>query len=294
MKKITLVIMAAGMGSRFGGQKQTADVDGRGHTLMDYSVYDAISAGFRRVIFIISPMMYPDFCHSTEQKWRGRDAEIAFVVQSITSLTDGYVIPVERQKPWGTAHATACLEGMINSPFALINADDFYGADAIHDIFVALNSDSDDCYAVGYRLDNTLSDNGSVSRGICRIEEGYLKEIREVGGIRRQGREIVSDLGSLDSTAIASMNLWGLTPPVIEECRREFSRFIKEKIFTNPLGAELFLPEIISRMIGEGRLSVRVINSGSKWLGMTYREDKATLRSALDSLVALGKYPADF
>lgn len=294
MKKITLVIMAAGMGSRFGGQKQTADVDGRGHTLMDYSVYDAMLAGFRRVIFIISPMMYPDFCHSMEQKWQGRGAEIAFVVQSITSLTDGYVIPAERRKPWGTAHATACLDRMIDSPFALINADDFYGADAFRDIFAALNSDSDDCFTVGYRLDNTLSDNGSVSRGICRVEEGYLKDIREVGGIRWQGGEITSDSGRLSPTTTVSMNLWGLTPIVVEECRRDFSRFLKEKMPTNPLGAEFFLPEIISRMIGKGRLSVRVINSNSKWLGMTYREDKATLRSALDSLVALGKYPADF
>lgn len=294
MKAITLVIMAAGMGIRFGGQKQTTDVDGRGHMLMDYSIYDAISIGFRRVIFIISPMMYPDFCRVMEQKWRGRGIEIAFVVQSPRSLTDGYAIPAERKKPWGTAHAVACLGGMIDSPFALINADDFYGADALRDIFIALNSDLDACHAVGYRLDNTLSSHGSVSRGICRVEDGCLREIREVGGIRRQGGEIISDSVRLSPTATVSMNLWGLTPIVVEECRREFLRFINNALSVNLLTAELYLPTVISDMIADGRLSVKVINSNSKWMGMTYREDSVTLRSALDALVSLGKYPRDF
>ena len=294
MNGSTLVIMAAGLGSRFGGLKQTVDVDGRGHRLMDYSIHDAISVGCSRVVFIIGPTMYPDFCRIMERKWLGRGVEIAFAIQSLDSFTGEFEIPNGRKKPWGTAHAVACLDGMMDSPFVLINADDFYGADAFRKIFSAIQSDSDECYAVGYRLANTLSDNGSVSRGICRGEGGFLKEICEVGGIRRQGREILSDCGLLDPNSIVSMNLWGLTPRVIEECRRAFDRFLKDELMAAPLTAELFLPAVISRMIEQGRLSVRLMGCDSVWLGMTYGEDRTALRRALDALAARGEYPLNF
>ena len=297
MTDTTLVIMAAGMGSRYGGLKQIEAVDDCGHILLDYSVYDAIRAGFSRVVFIVKDEIYEDFMSVISPRLEKWNIEVDLVFQELWDMPSEYSLPPGRKKPWGTAHAVSCLADKVNSPFAVINADDYYGVGAIKTIFNCLNSDDylpGECFMVGYRLKNTLSKNGAVSRGICIAENGCLKGIREVGGILAVHGEIRSDEGALDPDSIVSMNLWGLTPGIISECRRRFSDFLEWNIEKDPLGCEYYLPELISRLIAEGSIRVRVTESDGIWQGITYREDKAGLSAALKGLCDEGIYPGEF
>lgn len=294
MDKATLVIMAAGMGSRFGGLKQIESVDRYGHILPDYSVYDAVLAGFRRVVFIINREIESDFkkiIYPRLSKWK---IQVDYAFQELYDLPRGYTVPQNRRKPWGTAHAISCLSGIVNTPFAVINADDFYGREAFFAIFNFLNRGSGESCMIGYRLKDTLSDSGGVSRGVCVVERGRLSSIHEVGEIVRRENGIVSgEEIELDPDKTVSMNFWGLTPEIIEECKSRFSDFLEENISLNPLGCEFYLPKVISNMIIEGKISVKVIETNSKWYGVTYKKDKSEVALALENMINRGVYPSD-
>ncbi len=294
MDKATLVIMAAGMGSRFGGLKQIESVDDMGHIIIDYSIYDALLAGFRRVVFIIKREIESDFKRiilPRASKWQ---IEVDYAFQELESLPHGYVVPKGRIKPWGTAHAISCLSGIVNTRFAVINADDFYGRNAFFRVFDFLNEDSGECCMIGYRLKDTLSDSGGVSRGVCESEQGRLINIHEVGGIIRCENRIVSaDRIEFNPDTTVSMNFWCLTPEIIDECKSVFSKFLEEKLSINPLGCEFYLPEVISNMIVDRKISVKVIEANSKWYGVTYKKDKSEVALALENMINKGIYPAD-
>ena len=294
MEEKTLVIMAAGMGSRFGGLKQIEPVDKYGHILMDFSIYDAILAGFDSVVFIINKEIEADFKRIISprlSKWR---IKVDYAYQALWDMPKGYSLPVGRKKPWGTAHAISCLSGIVNSPFAVINADDFYGRDAFERIFDFLSQNNGECCMVGYRLQDTLSASGGVSRGVCLVEQGRLSRIDERTGIRATPDGIVSnECGFLAHDTTVSMNFWGLTPNVIEECKSEFSRFLYKNLDTNPLTCEFYLPGVIYKMISDGKARVRVINSSAKWYGVTYKKDKSEVSLALENMIENGVYPAD-
>ncbi len=301
MERMTLVIMAAGRGSRFGGPKQIAEIDGRGHRIIDYSVYDGVREGFRRVVFVTSREIEPYLRPIAEGYREQYGIDVDFAYQDTDSLPDSFAAPEGRAKPFGTAHAVACLEGMIDSPFALINADDFYGRDALKAIFSFLTSGEavGQSYAmVGYRLGNTLSENGSVSRGVCSVEKGFLTGIEEKRGIiKEKGRIFCDSEGKralLDPSATVSVNLWGFTPHIIGECARRFSSFLKENISRDPLGCEFYLPVVISELLSEGRARVRVLDCDSVWQGVTYKSDREGLSGYLSHLVKIGEYPACF
>ena len=298
MSREVLVIMAAGMGSRYGGLKQIDIVDAYGHILLDYSVYDAIRAGFRRIVFIINRERLDDFRSIIESRILRWGVEVTLVFQEQSSLIGDRVIPEGRKKPWGTAHAIACLGDTVDSPFAVINADDFYGRVAFRRMYDALytrESVNEDCFMLGYKLKNTLSENGGVSRGICNVEQGCLKSICEVAGIRQQREKIISSSGAeLDSEAMVSMNFWGLTPEIIRECERGFDRFLDRELHNNATGCEYYLPSLISYLIERDSLRVRVIESDETWYGMTYKEDKGSISAALKMLTERGEYPYGF
>lgn len=291
---MTLVIMAAGLGSRFGGLKQVEPVDSYGHILVDYSVYDAKRAGFDRVVFIIGR----DNCRTLKEiilkkaeKW---NVKVDFAYQDILALPKGIFCPEGRIKPWGTAHAVASLSGVVTEPFAIINADDFYGAEAYRSMrnFLSHIRKGELCM-IGYKLKNTLSENGSVSRGVCCVYEGYLSNITETTGIKARENNIVSDFGELSSDSTVSMNFWGMGPEIIEECQERFSVFLQKKSKKELDVCEFYLPKVISELIIEGKYRVRVIESEDVWQGITYREDKEKLMRFLDRMSEDGVYPAD-
>lgn len=290
----TLVVMAAGMGSRFGGLKQIEPVDKYGHILIDYSIYDAILAGFRRVVFVINREIERDFKDMIASRISKWNIEVDYAFQEMTKLPDGYSVSPQRKKPLGTAHAIACLFGMVNTPFAVINADDFYGREAFIKIFEFLNRRDGECCMVGYRLGDTLSSSGNVSRGVCRVEQGRLCEIRETRGIFRDENRIISQGGrELSPDSTVSMNFWGLTPEVIEECRSRLPSFLDKNLDSDPLGCEFYLPELIYDLIFEEKVSVKVLDSNSKWYGVTYKKDKSEVSLALENMIKNRIYPVD-
>ena len=296
MQEKTLVIMAAGLGSRYGGLKQIDKIDDYGHILLDYSVYDAIRSGFGRVVFIIRRENYEDFKEVISSRMAKWDIELTIVFQEIECLLWNRSLPNGRKKPWGTAHAIACLKDAVYDPFVVINADDYYGNKAFNLIGRNLYaSDNSDCYMLGYRLKNTLSKNGGVSRGICRTEDGILKDITERAGIHRLGEKILTSDGEhLNPESIVSMNLWAFTPEIIDFAVSGFSDFLEKNFCENPLCCEYYLPMLISSLISAGRANVKVITCDEIWHGVTYKEDKESLSSALNELTDMGVYPYGF
>ena len=293
MKNCTLVIMAAGRGSRFGGLKQIEDIDGRGHRLIDYSVYDAVLVGFDKIVFIIDPRTELEFREIGHTYSRKYDISVDFAFQTVDKMPDGLTPPLQRKKPWGTAHAVACLEGMIDLPFALINADDFYGRSSLSKIFEFIScgiSSDHDCAMVGYRLNNTLSENGGVSRGICEINGGFLAGITERKGIRKEKGKITSNDGNeqitLDPDSLVSVNLWGFTPGIIEECKSGFADFLNHRSAEDINDSEFYLPDVVSSSIHRGIYNVTVLESDDRWCGMTYREDLISLKYALEDMIS--------
>lgn len=298
MKNYTLVIMAAGRGSRFGGLKQIEEIDGRGHRLIDYSVFDAVRVGFDKIVFIVNPHVEEKFRKIGSTYMQKYDISVDFALQTAEKMPCGYTLPTERKKPWGTAHAVGCLEGVVCEPFALINADDFYGRSSLSKIFNFISSNNlfDHSYAmVGYRLGNTLSDHGGVSRGICKVENGLLLEITERKGIRKIGEEIYFEDENgrtrLDHQSIVSVNLWGFSPDIISECNLRFEDFLNENLSKNPNECEFYLPSVVSSLLNEGRSTVSVIESSDLWCGMTYRDDLKKVREMLLSYTDKGIYP---
>lgn len=301
MKEPILVIMAAGMGSRYGGLKQIDPIDNGGHIIMDFSIYDAIRAGFKKVVFIIKSQIEKDFKEVIGDRI-SKQIEVKYAYQEVSKLPNGFEAPADRIKPWGTAHAILCAKDVIDAPFAVINADDYYGADAFKKIYDFLKNNSDDDkyrYAmVGYKLENTLTENGHVARGVCDTDEnGYLSSITERTRIEKtkDGAAYTEDDGktwtNLDVDTTVSMNLWGFNESILKELEDRFTAFLEKGLKENPLKCEYFLPTVVDQLIKEGKATARVLKSTDKWYGVTYQEDKQVVMDAIKGLKDNGLYP---
>lgn len=301
MNKPVLVIMAAGMGSRYGGLKQIDPVDNEGHIIMDFSMYDAKKAGFEKVVFIIKRENEKDFRERVGDRI-SKFMEVSYVFQEIDNIPEGYAVPEGRTKPWGTGHAILSCIDEINSSFAVINADDYYGAEAFKLIYDYLASHEDDekyrYTMVGYKLCNTVTDNGHVARGICDMNErGELVAIHERTRIEKRGGGIAytEDEGNtwipVPEEAIVSMNMWGFSNSILKELEERFPSFLDKGLEENPKKCEYFLPEIVSELLEEDKATVAVLASVDKWYGMTYKEDKPIVAAAIQKLKDEGKYP---
>ncbi|MGN1377371.1 MAG: sugar phosphate nucleotidyltransferase [Dorea sp.] len=301
MKKPVLVIMAAGMGSRYGGLKQIDPVDDDGHIIMDFSMYDARKAGFEKVIFIIKRELEADFKERVGNRI-SRYMDVSYVYQELTDLPEGYEVPEGRVKPWGTAHAVLSCIDQIDGPFAVINADDYYGQEAFRLIYDYLAShEDDDKYRytmVGYHLGNTVTDNGHVARGICDMNEnGELIAIHERTRIEKRddGIAYTEDEGQtwtyVPADTTVSMNMWGFTRSILEEIRDGFPEFLDHGLKTNPMKCEYFLPAVVSDLLGEEKATVAVLTSVDKWYGVTYKEDKPVVVAAIRKMKEEGRYP---
>ncbi len=296
--KPTLFVLAAGMGSRYGGLKQLDPLGPQGQTIMDYSIFDAIRAGFGKVVFVIRKDFEEDFRRSILSKYEGH-IPVEVVFQSTDKLPEGYTCPEERTKPWGTNHAVMMGADVINEPFAVINADDFYGRDAFAVIAADLMRErtrKGDYSMVGFRVGNTMSENGSVSRGVCSVNaEGNLTKVVERTGIAydKDHRICVLDENNeteyLDPSTPVSMNLWGFTPDYFSYSDREFRRFL-DKCLTTPK-AEFYIPTAIDTLINSGEATVKVLDTTSRWFGVTYAADRQGVVDKLAALHAAGEYP---
>jgi len=295
---LTLIVLAAGMGSRYGGLKQCDPVGPSGETIMDYSVYDAVQAGFDRVIFVIRRDFEEEFKSSVGSKYESV-VKVEYAFQSLDDIPAGYSVPDGRSKPWGTAHALRSARELIDGPFAAINADDFYGRDSFMRLAAFLKAadpDASEFALVGFRLDHTLSENGSVARGVCTVDDtGRLTAVTEMLKIVPvgEGAQDISDPVnpvSYTGNERVSMNLWGFNPVFMKELITAFPAFLDENI--TDLKAEWYIPFVIDKMIQEGRTQVSVLPTESSWFGVTYREDKPDVVKAVGELVSQGIYPA--
>ena len=297
MKKPVLVIMAAGMGSRFGGLKQIAPVDDQGHIIIDFSLLDAYRAGFRDLVFIIKPELEESFREAIVDRME-KYFNITFVHQTIDKLPEGYSVPADRVKPWGTGHAILCCKDVLDGPFAVINADDFYGPTAFSAIYDYLaNNEDESRYAmIGYRVRNTVTENGSVARGVCEVKDGLLTGVTERTKIFKNGNDakFTEDDGKtftdLPGDTIVSLNLWGFTAKMIRELDERFPAFLDNAIVTNPLKGEYFLPSVVNDQLVAGTATVRVLPCEETWYGVTYREDLDSVKAAIAGMKAKGIY----
>ena len=298
-KKPVLVVMAAGMGSRYGGLKQIDPVGSQGEAILDYSIYDAHQAGFDTVVIIIKEAIKKDFMETVGKRLEKAPVEIRYAYQELDNLPAGFTVPEGRVKPWGTSHAVLCAKDAIDgAPFAVINADDYYGKEAFRVIYDALSASTDPYgyYMVGYELGKTVTENGSVARGVCQIDEnGYLAEVIErtsietyEGGIRFVENGEYTDLAP---ETTVSMNMWGFMPSFLEEINNRFSAYLEEALKVNPLKCEYFLPLPISQLIKEKKATVKVLTSADRWYGVTYAADKPVVVAALKAMTEEGKYP---
>ena len=297
MQQPTLVVMAAGMGSRFGGLKQLMPVDPQGHPIIDFSMYDARRAGFQRVVFIIKKAIEQQFREVIGTRME-RVFDVAYVVQEPDVLPAGYTVPEGRVKPWGTGHAVACCRGTVDGPFAVINADDFYGAGAFQTIydFLAAEHGPTEHAMVGYRLRNTVTENGSVARGICTVENGLLTGVTERTKIEKRGdaAAFIEDGReyTLTGDETVSMNFWGFAPTILDELWARFPAFLDRRLAEDALTCEYYLPSVANALLQEGRGTVRVLECGEVWHGVTYREDLQSVCDAVAALKKAGVYPA--
>ena len=300
MSKPALVVMAAGMGSRYGGLKQIDPIDKEGHLIIDFSIYDALKAGFEKIVFVIKHEIEKDFKASIGDRI-SEIVKVEYVYQELDKLPQGYSVPQGRVKPWGTAHAILCCENVIDGPFAVINSDDYYGPQSYKELYSHLmRTDKDDRFGialVGYILRNTLTDKGYVSRGICRVENGKLLEINERTHIETDGNDarFTEDDGKtytpLSGDSIASMNMWGYNREFIDELKKRFPKFLDKTIRENHLKGEFFLPVTVDDMLRDGVASVDVLTTHDKWYGVTYAEDKPAVTAGIQSLKDKGVYP---
>ena len=294
----TLVIMAAGMGSRFGGLKQMTPVDEEGHFIIDFSLYDAYQAGFRRVAFIIKREIEQTFRETIGarmEKW----FHVDYVYQELDRLPEGFAVPEGRRKPWGTAHAVACCRGVVEGPFAVINSDDFYGRGAYEEIyrFLTENKAPHHYAMLGYQLRNTVTEFGSVARGVCHVQDGMLLDITERTKIFKRGQDAAytedgETFVPLSGDSLVSMNFWGFTPEILDEIWDAFPAFLAENLPVNPEKCEFYLPTFVGSRLAEGKVRVRVLPCMETWHGVTYKEDLDSVKAAIGQLKREGKYPA--
>ncbi|MBR5922166.1 MAG: nucleotidyltransferase, partial [Clostridia bacterium] len=284
----TLVVMAAGMGSRFGGLKQLEPIGPKGEALLDFSVYDAKEAGFNKVVFIIKHAIEDDFKRVVGSRIE-KTIDVEYVFQETDILPAGFVCPADRAKPWGTGHAVWCCRDVVKTPFAVINADDYYGKSAFVQIYNHLCENKNDYCMVGFRLKNTLTENGSVSRGVCNIENGVLESITERTEIADcKYKDDNGEWVPLDKDTVVSMNMWGFTPDVFDYAESDLIAFLNEKIDVPK--AEFYLPGIVSNVIERGLKKVSVLVAEDKWYGVTYKEDKEGVVAALSQKIKNGEY----
>lgn len=294
--KPTLYVLAAGMGSRYGGLKQLDPVGPGGETIMDYSIYDAVRAGFGKVVFVIRKDFEQDFREKVLSKYIGLiPTEVVF--QSVDALPEGYSVPEGRTKPWGTNHAIMMAHGIINEPFAVINADDFYGRDAFDVIARELSQEKKpgEYCMVGFRVGNTVTENGTVSRGVCTVSDGYLDTVveRKAIGYDADRKIVFKDeegvTRTLHPNTPVSMNLWGFTPDYLDHSVSEFRKFLDEN--GTSLTAEYFIPTVVDTLVHRGEARVKMLDTTSKWFGVTYAEDRPVVVERLAALHRSGEYP---
>ncbi|MGX8702300.1 sugar phosphate nucleotidyltransferase [Caproiciproducens sp.] len=301
MKEPVLVVMAAGMGSRYGGPKQIDPVGDNGEIIIDFSLYDAVKAGFKKVVFLIKKSIEADFKEIIGDRM-SKIIEVKYAYQEVGVLPEGYRAPPGREKPWGTAHAVLCCREAIDAPFAVINADDYYGKDAFRLIYDTLLHSRDDGlyrYAmVGYTLENTLTDHGHVARGVCAATpDGFLEDIHERTHIERRENAVqyTEDGGNTWVTippgSVVSMNLWGFSESILGEIAARFPAFLDDALEKDPLKAEFFLPTVVDELLKGKKASVKVLRSPDKWYGITYREDKPVVVEAIRRMRKQGIYP---
>jgi len=305
-KKPTLIIMAAGMGSRYGGLKQVDKITDAGEIILDFSLYDAMMAGFDKVIFVIREEHRDIFRELVDER-AGRFMEIAYAYQDLHDIPEGFEIPEGRQKPWGTSHAVLACRDLIDGPFAVINADDYYGAGGFVSVYDYLTARAGETRAeqdalpfcmAGYKLANTITENGHVARGVCEMDEnGYLKTITERTKIQRQPEGIcyTEDDGAswhvLEEDTLVSMNFWGFTEEMIGELKAGISRFFEEEVPQNPMKSEYLLPRVVDKLIKSGKATVKVLPCRDKWCGVTYKEDWQSVHDELQAKKDKGEYP---
>ena len=302
-KKPVLVVMAAGMGSRYGGLKQIDPVGSQGEAILDYSIYDAHEAGFETVVIVIKEAIRKDFMELVGPRLAKAPVEIRYAFQELDKLPEGYCVPEGRVKPWGTSHAVLCAaEAVDGAPFAVINADDFYGKSAYRVMYQALSNAQDaekyDYCMVGYRLDKTVSDNGSVARGVCSVNaEGFLDSVVERTNIVKYegGIHFSADGGAswedLAPDTIVSMNMWGFTPSFMEALKAGFPGFLDRALVENPMKGEYFLPSAVEALMKADKAQVRVLTSQDQWYGVTYAADRPVVVNALADMTKQGLYP---
>jgi len=290
----TLLVLAAGMGSRYGGLKQIDPIGPGGETLMDYSVFDALRAGFNKLVFVIRRDIERPFKETIGRRFEERVA-VDYVFQELDRLPTGFAPPPQRRKPWGTAHAILVAAEAVREPFAVINADDFYGADSFRLLSAHLQSDAEDYAMVGFVLRNTLSEFGSVARGVCQVApEGFLQDIVEITRIEREGRgaKYIDENGTshrLDGEEIVSLNMWGFSPQIFHQLETEFAAFLQRHGAEER--AEFFISSVVGHLVSSGKAKVRVLRTPDSWFGITYREDRLLVVDGIRRLVEQGKYP---
>ena len=297
--KPTLFLLAAGMGSRYGGLKQLDELGPHGETIMDYSIYDAINAGFGKLVFVIRKDFEEDFRRIVLSKYEGHiPCELVF--QALDALPEGFTCPEGRTKPWGTGQAVLCAKSVVDTPYVIINADDYYGKEAfvkLHDFLIehAKMGKEFDMGMAGFILKNTLSENGTVTRGVCKVDDNnLLKEVYETTGIKAEGDKIICDNPEVEAWAKpesnVSMNMWAGYPDFLDYLEKDFSTFLSN-ISDNPLKKEYLLPNIVAELLREDRINVKVLETHDKWFGVTYAEDKEYVQNAFKQLIKDGVYP---
>lgn len=295
--KPTLVILAAGMGSRYGGMKQIDGVGSHGEPIIDFSIYDAYQAGFRKVVLIIRKEHEQLFRNALTDKVARNGMEVEFAYQDMNNIPEGFTVPEGREKPWGTTHALLACKGVVNEPFAIINADDFYGRNAYQVVYDYLTNEiEDDKYAmVGFQCLNTLTTNGTVTRGLCEEKDGNLSHIVEVQKIALQdGHAVYEEDGNwkpIDDHALVSMNFWGFTPKIFDELEPIFKDFLEKNLESNPMKCEHVIPTAVGDLVRDGKITVKMLSSKDKWFGVTYKEDKPDVVAKIAEKKASSEYP---
>lgn len=297
MASPTLIVMAAGMGSRFGGPKQITPVDAQGHIIIDFSLYDAKRAGFETVVFIIKHAMEKEFKERIGSRME-KHFDVRYVFQEVDCVPEGFVVPEGRVKPWGTGHAIACAAQAVDGPFAVINADDFYGPTAIGAMgkFLSKERPANEHAMVGYQLRNTVTEHGYVARGVCDVKDGMLQGVTERTKIEKRGNDAAftedgEHFEPLAGDTIVSMNLWGFQKEIFPQFQSRFETFLQEQVPSNPLKSEFYLPSVADAQIKEGLGTIQVLPTKETWHGVTYREDLEGVVAAIQSMKDSGMYP---